>query len=154
MNKAFIDTNMFYNILFETSLTQIVRKLLEDFEQARFYTSLTVVNELLYISTRKYYQTAGEIGGPYSLRKLIASKGYPELIINGIRELLRDLEVEVLVGKRKLPGYDRNREPTKAIAKRRNHSTHVQTPRNKYYLNIRRRFQASTMARSSSLTLD
>jgi len=97
VNKIFIDTNVFYNILFETSLTQVARKLLEDFEESKFHTSLTVVNELLYISTRKYYQTTGEISGPYSLRRLIASKGYPELIVNGIRRLLRDLEVEVLI---------------------------------------------------------
>ncbi len=53
MNKVFIDTNIFYNILFETSLTRKARKLLEDYEENKFYTSLTVVNELLYISTRK-----------------------------------------------------------------------------------------------------
>jgi len=74
VNKVFIDTNIFYNILFETSLTQEARKLLEDYEESKFHTSLTVVNELLYISTRKHYQTTGEISGPYSLRRLIASK--------------------------------------------------------------------------------
>ena len=57
MNKVFLDTNIFYNILFETSLTRKARNLLEDYEENKFYTSLTVVNELLYISTRKYYQT-------------------------------------------------------------------------------------------------
>ena len=97
MNKVFIDTNIFYNILFETSLTSKARKLLEEYEENKFHTSLTVVNELLYISVRKYYQTLRELRGPYSLRKLIASKGYPELIVNGIRKLLEDLEVEVLV---------------------------------------------------------
>ncbi len=97
MSKSFIDTNVFYNILFGTSLTQIARKLLEDYEESMFYTSLTVVNELLCISTRKHYQTKGEVSGPYSLRKLIASKGYPKLIVDGIRKLLGDLEVEVLI---------------------------------------------------------
>ena len=96
MNKAFIDTNIFYNVLFETSLTRKVRELLEVYEENEFYTSLTVVNELLYISTRKYYQTMKELKGPYSLRKLIAEKGYPKFIVNGIRMLLEDLEVEVL----------------------------------------------------------
>jgi len=71
--------------------------LLEDYEESKFHTSLTVVNELLYISTRKYYQSAGEISGSYSLRRLMASKGYLELIVSGIRRLLRDLEVEVLI---------------------------------------------------------
>ena len=97
MNKVFIDTNIFYNILFETSLTHTARKLLEDYEENKFYTSLTVINELLYISTRKYYQTTEELKGPYSLRKLIVNKGYPKFIVNGIRKLLEDLEVEVLV---------------------------------------------------------
>ena len=96
MNKVFIDTNIFYNILFETRLTQKARKLLEDYEENKFNTSLTVVNELLYISTRKYYQTLRELRGPYSLTKLIASKGYPEFAVSGIRKLLEDLEVEVL----------------------------------------------------------
>ncbi|MCE4619777.1 MAG: PIN domain-containing protein, partial [Desulfurococcales archaeon] len=68
MNKVFIDTNIFYNILFETSLTHKARKLLEDYEENKFYTSLIVINELLYISTRKYYQATEEPKGPYSLR--------------------------------------------------------------------------------------
>ena len=97
MNKVFIDTNIFYNILFETKLTQAARKLLEDYEECLFHTSLTVINELLYISTRKYYQTVQEITGSYSIRRLIANKGYPAPIINGIQRLLKDLEVEVFV---------------------------------------------------------
>ena len=97
MNKVFIDTNIFYNVLFETNLTRKARKLLEDYEENKFYTSLTVINELLYISTRKCYKTMEELKGPYSLRKLIVNKGYPEFIVNGIRKLLEDLEVEVLV---------------------------------------------------------
>ena len=94
MNKVFIDTNIFYNILFETNLTRKARKLLEDYEENKFYTSLTVINELLYISARKYYKTMEELKGPYTLRKLIANKGYPKFIFNGIRKLLEDLEVE------------------------------------------------------------
>ena len=97
MNKVFVDTNIFYNILFETSLTRKARKLLEDYEGNKFYTSLAVVNELLYISARKYYQTLGESRGLYSLRKLIARKGYPEPIVNGIGKLLEDLEVDIVV---------------------------------------------------------
>ncbi len=97
MSSVFIDTNVFYNVLFKTNLTRTARKLLEEFEDKEFYTSVTVVNELLYIATRKYYQAKGEIRGPYSLRRIIAVKGYPKLIIEGVRRLLEDLEVEVLV---------------------------------------------------------
>lgn len=60
MNGIYIDTSIFYNILFKTSLTQTARRLLEDYEDRKFYTSLTVVNELLYIATRKQYQATGK----------------------------------------------------------------------------------------------
>jgi predicted nucleic acid-binding protein len=97
VSNVSIDTNIFYNILFKTSLTQTARKLLEEFENNKYHTSLTVVNELLYIATRKYYQASGEARGSYDLRRIIAAKGYPELIVDGVRRLLEDLEVEALV---------------------------------------------------------
>ncbi len=95
--SVFIDTNVFYNILFRTSLTQVARKLLEEFEDRRFCTSITVVSELLYIATRRYYQVTGDARGPYSLRRVIAIQGYPRLVTEGVRRLLEDLEVDVLV---------------------------------------------------------
>jgi len=97
VSSAFVDTNVLYNILFKTSLTEKARKTLEELEDGRFYTSLTVVNELLYITTRKYYESMGEAKGPYSLRNIITDKGYPKLIIDGIQRILEDLEVEILV---------------------------------------------------------
>ena len=97
MSSVFVDTSILYNILFETSLTEKARKTLEELEDRRFYTSLTVVNELLYITTRKYYESMGEAKGPYSLRNIITAKGYPKLIIDGIQRILEDLEVEILV---------------------------------------------------------
>ncbi|MEL9909036.1 MAG: PIN domain-containing protein [Desulfurococcus sp.] len=72
MSSVFVDTNIFYNILFKTSLTQTARNILEEFENRKFHTSLIVLNELLYIATREYYQTIGEAKGPYSLRRVIA----------------------------------------------------------------------------------
>ena len=65
MNKVFIDTNIFYNVLFETKLTRTAWKLLEEHEESRFYASLTVVNELLYISTRK------QLSNPWKNRRPI-----------------------------------------------------------------------------------
>jgi len=82
VSSAFVDTNVLYNILFKTSLTEKARKTLEELEDRRFYTSLTVVNELLYTTTRKYYESMGEAKGPYSLRNIITDKGYPKLIID------------------------------------------------------------------------
>jgi len=97
VSSVFIDTNILYNILFKTNLTQIARRLLEELENRKFHSSTTVVNELLYIAVRKYYQASGEARGPYSLRRIIATEGYPKLIIEGARRLLEDLEIEVLV---------------------------------------------------------
>jgi len=94
---VFIDTNIFYNILFKTDLTQTVKRLLEELESRRFFTSTTVVNELLYIAARKYYQIAEGVGSIYDLRKIISIKGYPKLITEGVYGLLKDLRVEVLV---------------------------------------------------------
>ncbi|MFZ8793325.1 MAG: hypothetical protein ACO2O2_05500 [Acidilobaceae archaeon] len=39
MSSAFVDTNVLYNILFKTSLTEKARKTLEELEDRRFYTS-------------------------------------------------------------------------------------------------------------------
>ena len=36
MSSVFIDTNIFYNILFKTDLTQTARKILEEFEDRKF----------------------------------------------------------------------------------------------------------------------
>ena len=96
MSKIFIDTNVFYNILFKTQLTDRARKLLEELEGRSFYTSLIVVNELLYISAAKYYRQRGLARGPLSLRKIIAKQGYPSHIVSKIKSLLEELEVEVV----------------------------------------------------------
>ena len=69
MNKVFIDTNIFYNILFETDLTSDARKLLEDYEENKFYTSLTVVNELLYIIRKEALPGPRKDKGPVRLEE-------------------------------------------------------------------------------------
>jgi len=94
---VFIDTNIFYNILFKTDLTQTAKRLLEELESRRFFTSTTVVNELLYIATRKYYQITEGIESIYDFRKIISIRGYPKPIIEGVYGLLKDLRVEVLM---------------------------------------------------------
>jgi len=67
MSSVFIDTNVLYNVLFRTALTARARRLLEKCEDRRLHTSLTVINELLYVATRKHYQNLGEARGTYSL---------------------------------------------------------------------------------------
>ena len=78
MTKAFIDTDIFYNILSKNrARRESTYLLLEEYEDYRFYTSLTVVNELPCISTAKYYRERGIAKGPPTLKKLVAKRGYP-----------------------------------------------------------------------------
>ena len=94
--KVFLDTNIFYNILFETQLTMETRRILKEYADAEYMTSFIVVNELLYISTFKYYRDKGFIKGKLSLRKILEKHGYPQQIIDGVKGLLKDLGVIVL----------------------------------------------------------
>ncbi len=96
MTGIFLDTNILYNVLFRTQLTTKAIDLLVDNEDRRFYTSITVVNELLYISTVRHYKERNSVKGPLSLRKVVTREGYPESIISGIRSLLEDLEITLL----------------------------------------------------------
>ena len=47
----FVDTNIFYNFLFETELSAKARAVLES--STPLVTSFTVLNELVYITTRE-----------------------------------------------------------------------------------------------------
>ena len=96
MNKLFIDTNIFYNILFETTYTPLARRILEENSSAKYYTSAIIVNELLYISTFKYFRDKGIVKGKLDLRKTLVKHGYPKEIVKGITGLLDELGVEVL----------------------------------------------------------
>ncbi len=99
MRKLFVDTNIFYNILFRTELTSIARRILEENSDAMFYTSMIVVNELLYISTAKYFRDRGIAKGGFSLRKALSRYGYPREVVEGIKGLLEDLDIHVLPDK-------------------------------------------------------
>ena len=59
-----LDTNIFYNFLFETELTDKTVKILE-FEEPLF-TTFTVINESLYIISRKIVATCKY----YGIRKI------------------------------------------------------------------------------------
>lgn len=70
--------------------------MLERYEDREYFTSLTIINELLYISVAEYYRRLGLAKGSLSLRKIMARNGYPSSIINGIKSLIEELEVKVL----------------------------------------------------------
>ena len=66
----FIDTNIFYNILFETEITYKARKVFKLKED--FATSFLVVNELIYVSMRKIAEREFGIKSYESFKNFIA----------------------------------------------------------------------------------
>ena len=96
MMGIFIDTNVFYNIVFKTRLTERAKSLLEKFEEEPFYTSQIVVSELLYIAVAKHYRDLGLVRGRWDPHRVLAERGYPENLVNSVLGLLEELEVQVL----------------------------------------------------------
>jgi len=94
--RLFIDSNVFYNLLFATELTATARRVLEEHESADLYTSFVVVNEVLYVSTFKYYRDRGLVKGRYSFRRALARHGYPRRVVAAFTSLLEELGITLL----------------------------------------------------------
>ncbi|BES82387.1 hypothetical protein PABY_19540 [Pyrodictium abyssi] len=71
---VFIDTNVFYNVLFETEYAEESQRLLETVP--RPVTSYTVVNELVLVVARKAVEREPGVRSYYGFREVIAEKGY------------------------------------------------------------------------------
>jgi predicted nucleic acid-binding protein len=105
-----VDTNIFYNIFFETELSTKARGIIES--SLPLVTSFTVLNELVYISTRKLAEMRHHVRTYREFRKFIADKGYTpferdrELLFNLMRE--RDIlilpDYQVLMDLRTIMG--------------------------------------------------
>lgn len=91
-----IDTNVFYNFLFETNLTDKATKIFELDES--FFTPFTVVNETLYIISRKIAERKFDIRSSRKFRKFVSNKGYEPFIeeLTKFLNLLDDLYIKVL----------------------------------------------------------
>uniref|UniRef100_A0A7C3UBI2 Ribonuclease VapC n=1 Tax=Geoglobus ahangari TaxID=113653 RepID=A0A7C3UBI2_9EURY len=91
-----LDTNVFYNFLFETELTDKAAGILEMDEE--FCTTFTVLNELVYIISRKLAERKYGIRSYYDFRSLIASEGYNfcSQEIKSLMRLFEDLKIDVL----------------------------------------------------------
>jgi len=92
----FIDTNVFYNFLFETSLTERASKIFE-FDEPLF-TSFIVVNETLYIISRKIAERKLNIKSYRKFREVVSDSDYEPFIdeLTGFFSLLDNLDVTVL----------------------------------------------------------
>ena len=92
----FLDTNIFYNYLFETELTENAEKILSLGED--FVTSFTVINETIYVIIRKLAERKYNIKSYHDFRKFISEKGYVPFKedLSKFFNLLEDLGVIVL----------------------------------------------------------
>ncbi|MGC9445439.1 MAG: PIN domain-containing protein, partial [Candidatus Methanospirareceae archaeon] len=91
-----MDTNIFYNFLFETELSEKASAFLDS--PLPLVTSCTVLNELVYISTRKLAESRYSIRSYREFRKFIAEEGYTpfERDIELIFNLMRDRDIRIL----------------------------------------------------------
>ena len=92
----FIDTNIFYNFMFETELTSKAAKILEIDERPA--TSFIVVNETLYILARKLAESKFGVKSNLKFRNFISENGYEPFRkeMEKLFSLLEDLSIEIL----------------------------------------------------------
>lgn len=92
----FVDTNILYNTFFETELSSSARMIIES--PVPFITSFIVLNELVFISTRKLAEKRYGVKNLYEFRKLIAEKGYEpfEKDIEMIFGLIEDRDISIV----------------------------------------------------------
>jgi predicted nucleic acid-binding protein len=92
----FVDTNIFYNFLFETELSEKARAVLES--STPLVTSFTVLNELVYITTRELAGSRYNVRTYRAFKKFIAAEGYTpfERDIELIFGLMRDRDIRIL----------------------------------------------------------
>ncbi len=93
---VFIDTNVFYNILFETEYVEISQHLLETIPDP--VTSYTVVNELIFIVARKAMERKYGVCSYYEFRRVVAEHGYTDVeeYIGKVLDLLKDSNVRIV----------------------------------------------------------
>ncbi len=70
----FVDTNVLYNIIFETKFTDYALAFIETHQELA--TSVTVIHELVYVSVRDLCEERYGTKNNSSFRKFIADKGY------------------------------------------------------------------------------
>jgi len=91
----FLDTNILYHILHNTPRTTQVLTLLEE-NPGDYVIDMVVHNEIIYTSTLHYLEHRYGVKGIYSVRRWIMKHGYPEEVINTVRELIKRLNIRLI----------------------------------------------------------
>jgi len=92
----FLDTNILYHILHNTPRTTQVLTLLEE-DLGDYVTGMIMHNEIIYTSTLHYLEHRHGVKGIYSVRRWIMKHGYPEEVINAVRELIKRLNIRLIL---------------------------------------------------------
>ncbi len=92
----FIDTNVFYNFLFKTPLTERAKRVF--LHNSDLCTSTTVLNETIYIICFKYAKDKFGITSKIEFRDYISQNGYGKFdeIIRIMIDLLNLLKIDIL----------------------------------------------------------
>ena len=92
--RVVLDTNVLYILLLGPRRdAQRIARTLEGME---LYTVPTVVAELLHLLTLRYLKNKGLIKGPLSLKRWIRTRGYPQEVLEAVKELLEALNPTLL----------------------------------------------------------
>ncbi len=91
----FLDTNILYHILHKTPRTEETLTILDE-NPGDYVVDMVVHNEIMYASTIHYLERRRGVKGAYSARKWIKKHGYPEEVINAVRELIKRLNIRLI----------------------------------------------------------
>ncbi len=92
-----LDTNIVYNFLFETELTELAENTIRESIIEGVAIPMIVYNELLYTVGSKVAKMKYGIKGKYSFSRHIAKHGFPEEAINMVNNFAKDFRVAIRV---------------------------------------------------------
>ncbi len=92
----FLDTNIIYNFLFETELSDKAEEVIRGWYREGLAISMVVLNELLYVVGLRIARSEYGIEGRFSFKRFIARHGYPAKAIDRVLGFVKDFRVAVL----------------------------------------------------------
>ncbi|MCE4605739.1 MAG: PIN domain-containing protein [Desulfurococcales archaeon] len=92
-----LDTNIVYNFLFETELTELAENVIRESIIEGVTIPMIVYNELLYTVGSKVAKMKYSVKGKYSFKRYIAKHGFPEEAINMVNNFIKDFKATIIV---------------------------------------------------------
>ena len=92
-----LDTNIIYNFLFETELTELAESVIRESIIKGIAIPMIVYNELLYTVGSKVAKAKYGVKGKYSFKRHIAKHGFPEEAINMVNNFIKDFNATIIL---------------------------------------------------------